>query len=97
MSLGGTAHAQATEQVTVSPAGGRAGTTVTLVADVRGTCDPAWTFFQDRTQVGNLPVTRPVTIVRWNGRRLLWLLLPTALLVLLAVVLRLLHTARLQH
>jgi hypothetical protein len=57
-------------RVTVSPASGRAGTTVTVVADVRGTCDPAWTFFQDRTQVGNLRATRPVIIGRWNGRRL---------------------------
>jgi hypothetical protein len=62
--------ARPSTRVTVSPTSGRAGTTATVVADVRGGCDPAVSFFQDRTQVGNIRTTRPVTIVRWNGRRL---------------------------
>jgi hypothetical protein len=57
-------------RVTVTPRSGRPGTTVTLVADFHGTCDPAWTFFQDRKQLGNLDATKPATIVRFTGCRL---------------------------
>jgi hypothetical protein len=48
---------------------GRPGTTVRITADIRGGCDPAWVFFQDRNDRAN-GNTKPATILRVTDRRL---------------------------
>jgi hypothetical protein len=57
--------------VTVSPREGRPGTTVRIVIEPRGTCDPFWAFFQDRKgrQLSGAAGTKPVSIVQWGEHR----------------------------
>jgi hypothetical protein len=57
--------------VTVTPRAGGPGTTVKLSADVRGGCDPAVAFFQDRKGWRVTGATTPVTILRLTDRQLL--------------------------
>ena len=56
--------------VSVSPRSGRPGTTVTITADVRGGCDPAYAFFQDRKGWGVSAAAKGTTIVRVSDRQL---------------------------
>src|SRR5215211_4277549 len=57
-------------RVAVSPPAGRAGTVVTVTADIRGGCDPAGAFFQDRKGWGVSAAAKPATIVRLSDRQL---------------------------
>jgi hypothetical protein len=57
--------------VAVSPRAGGPGTTVKLSADVRGGCDPAVAFFQDRKGRRVSGAATPVTILRLTDRQLL--------------------------
>jgi hypothetical protein len=45
-------------RVRVSPRAGGPGTVVTVVADIQGSCDTGYAFFQDRKQVGTNQATR---------------------------------------
>jgi hypothetical protein len=56
--------------VTLSSRAGGPGTTVKLIADVRGGCDPARAFFQDRKGWGVPGAAKPVTILRLTDREL---------------------------
>jgi hypothetical protein len=58
-------------QVTVSPREGRPGTTVRIVIEPHGTCDPFWAFFQDRKgrALSGAAGTKPVSIVQYGDRR----------------------------
>jgi hypothetical protein len=57
--------------VTVTPRAGGPGTTVKLSADVRGGCDPAVAFFQDRKGRRVSGATTPATILHLTDRQLL--------------------------
>jgi hypothetical protein len=53
--------------VTVSPAAGGPGTVVKVTAEVRGGCDPVWTFFKD-SKANSTEATHP-TLLSFNGHR----------------------------
>jgi hypothetical protein len=57
----GTAHAQ--ESGDPPPQAG-----ITFTADIHGTCDPRWAFFEDRRQVGVNAATKPMTGGRFDAR-----------------------------
>jgi len=57
--------------IAVSPRAGGPGTTVKLSADVRGGCDPAVAFFQDRKGRRVSGATTPATILHLTDRQLL--------------------------
>jgi hypothetical protein len=50
-------------RVRVSPQAGGPGTVVTVVADIQGSCDTGYAFFQDRKQAG----TSKATVLRGDG------------------------------
>ena len=50
-------------RVRVSPQAGGPGTVVTMVADIQGSCDTGYAFFQDRKQAG----TSKATVLRDDG------------------------------
>jgi hypothetical protein len=56
--------------VAVSPRMGRPGTVVTVTAQVRGGCDPAYAFFQDRKGWGVSAAARRAAIVHLSDRQL---------------------------
>jgi hypothetical protein len=56
--------------VALSRRTGRPGTTVRITADVRGGCDPADVFFQDKKAIGNNNASKPATILRLTDRQL---------------------------
>jgi hypothetical protein len=55
----------------VSPPAGRPGTVVTVTAEVRGGCDPADAFFQDRKGLGVPAAAKHATIVGRGDRQLI--------------------------
>jgi hypothetical protein len=57
--------------VAVSPSAGRPGTVVTVTAKVRGGCDPADAFFQDRKGLGVPAAAKHATIVAHTDRQLI--------------------------